>query len=326
MKTQILIGLCAALLISGCSTAPTHQSNQMWSHLQNFQRIAQQNQNQRSVGSAGGQASAAYILNIAKATPFKAQMQPFKNRKGVVGQNIIVEITGRNPSQAIIIGAHYDSVEQGPGINDNASGTAVLLSLLEQYAQSKKQPEFTLYLAFWDSEEEGIAGSHHFVQQLTSKQVEAIQAYINVDMVGTRSPTALVLDADKSSVAQFKAQMKANGTAEADYLPLLQVFDSIKLHPKDAQLQDVLNAHFQQHHIAVREDLMTLLASDSAAFLGKVPVASIILFNEKMQGDVLEFAPCYHQACDDLTQIDATSLHIAREAIIKLITRLESGS
>lgn len=330
MKLKMIAALCASLAFSACSHLPTQASVTTtsssvgaWQHVKEFQNIAKQHNNQRSVGSQGGQASAEYILKVAKTTPYTVQMLPFENREKTVGQNIIVEIKGQNPNQAIIVGAHYDSVKAGPGINDNASGVAVLLSLLEAYAKNNQQPRYTLYLAFWDSEEVGIAGSQHFAKQLSKQQLQGIQAYINVDMVGTKNPTALVLDADKSSVDDLEQQLKANGMPANEYAELLKGLRSIPSHPNDAYLQQVLSDFLKQKNIPIREDLSTLVASDTAGFLGKVPVASIILFNEQMKGDILEFAPCYHQACDDLSHIDANSLGLAQDALVQLIQAIE---
>ncbi|WP_298143866.1 M28 family peptidase [uncultured Acinetobacter sp.] len=171
----------------------------------------------------------------------------------------------------------------------------------------------------------GIAGSQHFAKQLTDTQMQAILAYINVDMVGTKNPTALVLDADKSSVNDLEQQLKANGMPLNDYAAMLDGLRSIPSHQGDAHLQQVLSDFLKRKNIPIREDVSILVASDTAGFLGKVPVASIILFNEQIKGDVLEFAPCYHQACDDLSHIDPASLQLAYEAVLKLIEAAQTA-
>ena len=50
-------------------------------------------------------------------------------------------------------GAHLDSVQAGPGINDNGSGSAALLEVAQQLANLK--PENTLRFAWWGAEEAG---------------------------------------------------------------------------------------------------------------------------------------------------------------------------
>ena len=46
--------------------------------------------------------------------------------------NVIAELDGRRDDNIVMSGAHLDSVEAGPGINDNSSGSAALLELAEQ--------------------------------------------------------------------------------------------------------------------------------------------------------------------------------------------------
>ncbi len=52
--------------------------------------------------------------------------------------NVIAELEGRNTDNVVMAGAHLDSVQAGPGINDNGSGSAALLEIAE--ALSKLKP------------------------------------------------------------------------------------------------------------------------------------------------------------------------------------------
>ena len=47
-------------------------------------------------------------------------------------QNVIAETTSGDPSNVTVVGAHLDSVGTGPGINDNGSGSSVILEIAEQ--------------------------------------------------------------------------------------------------------------------------------------------------------------------------------------------------
>ncbi|OBX28147.1 aminopeptidase [Acinetobacter gandensis] len=322
--------------LSGCTSFNTEKNitkvqpnqnaaaseNSMMHHLQTFEEIAEQNGGNRAVGTAGGLASAQYILEQAKKAGLHAQMLPFENREKTVGQNIVIEIEGQSKDTAVIVGAHYDSVKMGPGINDNASGVAVLLALLQDYAKQKVKPKHTLYLAFWDSEEVGIAGSQAFVKSLSEKQLQGIQAYINVDMVGTKNPNIMIADGDHSSIAEMAAQFKANGLAQSDYQPILDSMSQLPKHPQDAALEERMRQYFKTNNIQIKDDVTTLTASDTLPFLGKVPVTSLILFNEQMKGDELEFAPCYHKACDTIDGVDVNSLNLALNVIQHLLSDL----
>ena len=336
LPTLTALSLGVAILLSGCTSFNTGKNiteaqpnqhvaaseNSMMHHLQVFEKIAQQNGGNRAVATAGGLASAQYILEQAKKAGLHAQMLPFENREKTVGQNIVIEIEGQSKDTAVIVGAHYDSVKMGPGINDNASGVAVLLALLQDYAKQKVKPKHTLYLAFWDSEEVGIAGSQAFVKSLSEKQLQGIQAYINVDMVGTKNPNIMIADGDHSSIAEMAAQFKANGLAQSDYQPILDSMSQLPKHPQDAALEQSMRQYFKTNNIQIKDDVTTLTASDTLPFLGKVPVTSLILFNEQMKGDELEFAPCYHKACDTIDGVDVNSLNLALNVIQHLLSDL----
>jgi Zn-dependent M28 family amino/carboxypeptidase len=56
--------------------------------------------------------------------------------------NVIAELPGKNPDNVVMAGAHLDSVIEGPGINDNGSGSAAILETALLLANS--QPENTL--------------------------------------------------------------------------------------------------------------------------------------------------------------------------------------
>ena len=71
--------------------------------------------------------------------------------------NIIAESTAGDPNNVIMAGAHLDSVQQGPGINDNGSGSAALLETALQMAKVK--PVNKVRFAWWGAEESGLLGS-----------------------------------------------------------------------------------------------------------------------------------------------------------------------
>ena len=70
---------------------------------------------------------------------------------------MIAELPGANNDNVVMAGAHLDSVQAGPGINDNGSGSAALLEVAEQIAKLK--PQNTLRFAWWGAEESGLIGS-----------------------------------------------------------------------------------------------------------------------------------------------------------------------
>ena len=107
-------------------------------------------------------------------------------------RNVIADTAAPPAGRKVVMaGAHLDSVEEGPGINDNASGVA---ALLETARLLDRRPG--LRLGFWAAEELGLYGSRRYVRSLGEAERKAIAAYVNLDMVGSPNPRPVVYDSD----------------------------------------------------------------------------------------------------------------------------------
>ncbi len=115
-------------------------------------------------------------------------------------ENVIAETKKGDPDNVVMAGAHLDSVTEGPGINDNGTGSATLLELAEQIAQGKGSltPENKLRFAFWGAEEEGLVGSTYYVSQLTEEEGTDIALYLNFDMIGSPNFARFIYDGNGS--------------------------------------------------------------------------------------------------------------------------------
>ena len=108
-------------------------------------------------------------------------------------QNVIAD--AGEGKRVVMAGAHLDSVPDGPGINDNASGVAGLLEAADALGS---QPKGRFRLAFWGAEELGLTGSRHYVRALSREERDEIAAYLNFDMVGSPNAVpAVYSDADE---------------------------------------------------------------------------------------------------------------------------------
>ena len=72
--------------------------------------------------------------------------------------NVIADSKTGNPRDTVVVGAHLDSVEPGPGINDNGSGSASILEVAKQMANLNITPENRVRFAFWGGEESASWG------------------------------------------------------------------------------------------------------------------------------------------------------------------------
>jgi Zn-dependent M28 family amino/carboxypeptidase len=117
-------------------------------------------------------------------------------------QNIIADSPkGKIKGQTIVVGAHLDSVTEGPGINDNGSGSATILEIAEQLAKLKytKKLQRQVRFAFWGAEELNLLGSQYYVDSLTEAQRAKIYANLNFDMLGSPNYVRFVYDGDGSA-------------------------------------------------------------------------------------------------------------------------------
>ena len=95
--------------------------------------------------------------------------------------NVVARWPGAE-EQSIVIGAHYDSVPEGPGANDNASGISALLTIAEEIASTPLSRR-TVFVAF-GAEEVGLHGSKDFVARAGLEKLKKMSAMINLDAVG----------------------------------------------------------------------------------------------------------------------------------------------
>lgn len=97
----------------------------------------------------------------------------------VKGENIIARL-GKGEKR-IVIGAHYDAVENSPGANDNGSGVSVVLELIKNLQDIDWN--YAVDFCFFDQEETGLVGSLTYVKQFIVRKKHL--AMINLDVEGT---------------------------------------------------------------------------------------------------------------------------------------------
>lgn len=117
--------------------------------------------------------------------------------------NVIAETPGGNENNVILLGAHLDSVPAGPGINDNGSGSAALLELAKQIAQSGYVPQNKIKFAWWAAEEIGLIGSFHYIEDLAQNDPENFNKLgmnLNFDMIGSPNFVRGINDTDQSDI------------------------------------------------------------------------------------------------------------------------------
>lgn len=94
------------------------------------------------------------------------------------GANIAVTIpaTVASPEAPIIIGAHFDTVPDSPGADDNASGSALVLALA-RFAKDLPCRRSAVEFIWFDREEEGLFGSRASAQSHDPANVRAVYTF-----------------------------------------------------------------------------------------------------------------------------------------------------
>jgi hypothetical protein len=102
-------------------------------------------------------------------------------------RNVIGIIEGNDANQVIVLGAHYDHMGMSNGYiwngaDDNGSGTVGVMTLARAIMATGKKPDKTIIIALWTAEEEGLYGSHYYVNNLTYP-LKNLKLNLNLDMI-----------------------------------------------------------------------------------------------------------------------------------------------
>jgi Zn-dependent M28 family amino/carboxypeptidase len=103
-------------------------------------------------------------------------------------QDVIAEKQGTGESTGesiVILGGHYDSIPDVSGDNDNASGTAVFLTIAQMLADIDLP--FTRRIIPFGSEKLGLLGSSSYVDALTQQELAKTKVMMNFDALGSAS-------------------------------------------------------------------------------------------------------------------------------------------
>lgn len=207
--------------------------------------------------------------------------------------NVIAQTSGRTDN-VVMVGAHLDSVAEGPGINDNGSGSAGILEVAEAFAKTK--PTNAIRFAWWGAEELGLLGAEFYVADLEAnapESLEAIGLYLNFDMIASPNFARMVYDGDDSDGQG--AGPGPEGSAQIEEL-FTGFFSTVGLNSKATDFSG-------------RSDYGPFIAvgiPSGGLFTGAEELASE-LDNQLFGSEVgVAFDPNYHEAGDTIDNLDLT--------------------
>ncbi len=123
----------------------------------------------------------------------------------IPSRNVIAQTKTGSTDNVVMLGAHLDSVPEGPGINDNGSGVAAVLETALQLGDSP-QIRNAVRFGFWGAEEIGLVGSTKYVESLDVDALKDIALYLNFDMLGSPNPGYFTYDGDQSLAPDKRGQ------------------------------------------------------------------------------------------------------------------------
>ena len=228
------------------------------------------------------------------------------------GVNIVAERLGTDKQAGtILVGAHYDSVFQSPGADDNASGVAVVLEVARLLG-TEATPR-TLKLVLFDKEEAGLLGSRAFAAKKT--HLKDLQGAIIMDMVGyacytpgcQKYPTGLPIT-PPSDKGDFLAVV-----GDTEHLPLLNSFGQ---NVRSPQLPAVLTVPIPLKGLLTPDTLR----SDHAPFWYQGVGAVLVTDTANLR------TPHYHKPSDIPKNIDRNFFTGAAQIIINTTKKLLESS
>ncbi|OCA84164.1 aminopeptidase [Bacillus sp. FJAT-27225] len=104
-----------------------------------------------------------------------------------ISYNVIAKMKpnkNKDTGQVVMVGAHHDSVANGPGANDDASGVSAVLELARVMANMPIDSE--LRFVTFGAEEAGLLGSYHYAGSLSEQEADRIVAHFQMDMIGSK--------------------------------------------------------------------------------------------------------------------------------------------
>lgn len=201
---------------------------------------------------------------------------------------------GGRTDHTVVVGSHLDSVAAGPGINDDGSGSAQDLEIALRYEKAVKNPKNHLRFLFFGAEEEGLLGSAHYVDSLDQASRDDIMAMVDLDMMASPNYARFVYDGDGSDFPGDEG-------------------------PTGSDIIESLFTNYWTGRGLASETIPFDGRSDYVAFTDVgIPSGGIFAGAEvektpeqvaKYGGEAgVAFDKCYHQACDNLANLNLQAM------------------
>lgn len=208
-------------------------------------------------------------------------------------ENLIAETKTGRDDRVVMAGAHLDSVADGPGIEDNGTGSAALLEIALQLDELGIDPRNKVRFAWWGAEEAGLVGSQYYVDSLSKQQLKDTELYLNFDMIGSPNFVRFVYDGDGSAFG-------------------------IRGPSGSGAIEGVFEDYFDSQGLASEPTAFDGRSDYDAFISAGIPAGGLFTGAEdaktadqvadygglaSFEGASVSYDPCYHKACDSMDPV-----------------------
>ncbi|HLU59088.1 MAG TPA: M20/M25/M40 family metallo-hydrolase [Pseudonocardia sp.] len=321
----------AAALLPGCTARPATPpappgdtfraqlveqvtADGAWVHIEALQSIADATGGNRASPGPGYDASVDHVAGVLREAGFDTTTPVFTlrsdDRRPITLRNVVAQTRTGDPERVVVAGAHLDSVPDGPGINDNASGVAALLEVATRMGGSPPTTNAVRF-AFWAAEERNLDGSAAYVESLSRSERRAIILYLNADMAASPNAGYFVQGG-------FGDEADETGPEGSEVV--------------GRTLVEELAATGATAETAAFDD-----ESDHDAFIeAGIPTGGVFSGADNAKTDAqaarwggragVDFDPCYHSACDRAEGIDRRVLDDFTDALAGTVARFATAT
>ncbi|KAF9092286.1 Leucyl aminopeptidase yscIV [Mortierella sp. AM989] len=231
--------------------------------------------------------------------------------------NVLCTSKDGDDDDTIVLGAHLDSVPEGPGMVDNGSGATSLLEIALVLAKAEYKPKNKVVFGWWGAEEIGLLGSRHYVRELAKDKDKKKQVAMNMNFDMLASPNYVPYVS--------RASINSRTVHDGKTAPKALVKPSSKIDHLLVQYFDHENKAYEYTDMTGGSDFLPFL-------LEGIPSGGLLTGageRKTMEQRTLfgGFAnapldPCYHQSCDTLENVSKEALTLMSQAALYAITKL----
>jgi hypothetical protein len=213
---------------------------------------------------------------------------------------ICIKVGTKYPNEMYIIGGHMDGIGWGQAVNDDASGSAIVMELARIFSMPDVQTERSIRFALWNNEETGLNGAHAYVDQRGPMQGKEMPAgsgkYPEPKWLGMIQHDMMLVDhGPPTADGKLAPTQRPEADINIEFASTSKFADeSMKL----AFFWRAANEKFATHYPAAVGPHMT--NTDSDPFKDLVPSLSL---RENERGSQIggNWDPTHHQPIDVLT-------------------------